>query len=122
MHTLIFGMARQWDPTVQHREMCAIRSLCCTTQLDVTQSINCTVIKIQMIIIMNKGTAFFHCMQIVSPSCAFEGSGAASSRLGCGDGAMRVHRAFEEGSLPLARLQGCPLRRGCYVRRSCVFP
>ena len=30
------GMGRQWDPIVQHREMCVIRSLCCTTELDET--------------------------------------------------------------------------------------
>ena len=36
MPTLISGMERQWDPTVQHREMCVIGSLCCTTELDET--------------------------------------------------------------------------------------
>ena len=36
MQTLIFGMDGQWNPTVQHREMCVNRSLCCTTELDET--------------------------------------------------------------------------------------
>ena len=34
IQTVIFGMDGQWDPTVQHREMCVIGSLCCTTELD----------------------------------------------------------------------------------------
>ena len=34
MQTVISGMDGQWDPTVQHREMCVIGSLCCTTELD----------------------------------------------------------------------------------------
>ena len=36
MQTVIFGMDGQWDPTVQHREMCVTGSLCCTTELDET--------------------------------------------------------------------------------------
>ena len=36
IQTVIFGMDGQWDPTVQHREMCVIGSLCCTTELDET--------------------------------------------------------------------------------------
>lgn len=36
MQTVIFGMDGQWDPTVQHREMCVLGSLCCTTELDET--------------------------------------------------------------------------------------
>ena len=36
MQTVIFGMDGQWDPTGQHREMCVIGSLCCTTELDKT--------------------------------------------------------------------------------------
>ena len=36
MQTVLFGMDGQWDPTVQHREMCVIGSLCCTTELDET--------------------------------------------------------------------------------------
>ena len=36
MQTVTFGMDGQWDPTEQHREMCVIRSLCCTTKLDKT--------------------------------------------------------------------------------------
>ena len=31
MQTLIFGMDGQWDPMVQHREICVIGSLFCTT-------------------------------------------------------------------------------------------
>ena len=35
IHTVVIsGMDGQWDPTVQHREMCVIRSLCCTAELD----------------------------------------------------------------------------------------
>ena len=33
MQTVIFGMDEQWDPTVQHREICVIVSLCCITEL-----------------------------------------------------------------------------------------
>ena len=36
MQTVIFGMDGQWDTTVQHREMCVIGSLCCTTEIDET--------------------------------------------------------------------------------------
>ena len=36
VQTVIFGMDGQWDPTVQPREICAIGSLCCTTELDET--------------------------------------------------------------------------------------
>ena len=36
MQTVIFGLDRQWDPIMQHREMCVIGSLCCTTELDET--------------------------------------------------------------------------------------
>ena len=36
MQTVIFGMDVQWDPKVQHREMCVIGLLCCTTELDET--------------------------------------------------------------------------------------
>ena len=28
IQTVVFGMGGQWDPTVQHREMCVIVSLC----------------------------------------------------------------------------------------------
>ena len=36
MQTIISGMDGQWDPTVQHREMCVVESLFCTTELDET--------------------------------------------------------------------------------------
>ena len=36
MQTVIFGMDGQWDPTVQHREMYVIGSLCRTKELDET--------------------------------------------------------------------------------------
>ena len=36
MQTVAFGMDGQWDPTLQHREMCVIGSLCCKTELDET--------------------------------------------------------------------------------------
>ena len=36
MQTVISGVDGQWDPTVQHREMCMVGSLCCTTELDET--------------------------------------------------------------------------------------
>ena len=36
MQTVISGMDGQWDPTVQHKEMCVIGSLYCTTELDET--------------------------------------------------------------------------------------
>ena len=42
MQTVKFGMDGQWDHTVQHIEMCVIGSLCCTTELDETLSINYT--------------------------------------------------------------------------------
>ena len=32
----LHGMDGQWDPTVEHREMCVIGSICCTTGLDET--------------------------------------------------------------------------------------
>ena len=34
--TVVSGVDGQWDPTEQHREMCVITSLCCTTELDKT--------------------------------------------------------------------------------------
>ena len=33
IQTLIFGMDGQQDPNLQHREICVIGSLCCTTEL-----------------------------------------------------------------------------------------
>ena len=36
MQTVISGTDEQWDPTVQHREMCEIVSPCCTVGLDKT--------------------------------------------------------------------------------------
>ena len=45
MQTVIFGMDGHWGPTVQHREMCAIGSLCCTTEHEETLYINYTLIK-----------------------------------------------------------------------------
>ena len=36
MQTVIFGMHGQWGPTVQHKEMRVIGSLCCTTELKET--------------------------------------------------------------------------------------
>ena len=36
MQTVISGMGGQWDPTIRHREVCVIGSLCCTTELDKT--------------------------------------------------------------------------------------
>ena len=36
MQTVTFGVDGQWDPIVQHREMCVIGSLCCTIELDET--------------------------------------------------------------------------------------
>ena len=44
IQTVIFGTDGQWDPTVQHREMCVIGSLCFTTELDETLEINYTLI------------------------------------------------------------------------------
>ena len=40
MQTVLFGMDGQWDPTVQHREISAIGSLCCTTEHDETLQID----------------------------------------------------------------------------------
>ena len=40
----ISGVDGQWDPTVQHREMSVIGSLCCTTKFDETLQINYTLI------------------------------------------------------------------------------
>ena len=34
IQTVIFGMDGQWNPTVQHRAMCVVRSLFSTTELD----------------------------------------------------------------------------------------
>ena len=34
--TVIFGMDGQWGPTLQHRELCVITSLCCTTEIEET--------------------------------------------------------------------------------------
>ena len=36
MQTVISGMDGQWDPTLQHREMCETGSPCCTAGLDKT--------------------------------------------------------------------------------------
>ena len=36
MRTVIFAMDGQWGPTVQHRELCVIRSFCCTTEIEDT--------------------------------------------------------------------------------------
>ena len=36
MQTVIFGMDGQWGPIVQHRELCVIGSLCCTTEFEET--------------------------------------------------------------------------------------
>ena len=33
MQPATFGMDEQWGPTVQHREMCVIGSLCCTMEI-----------------------------------------------------------------------------------------
>ena len=33
VQTVKFGMQGQWGPTVWHRELCVIRSLCCTTEI-----------------------------------------------------------------------------------------
>ena len=40
MQTVIFGMDGQWDPTVQHRKLCVIGSLCGMTEFDKTLYIN----------------------------------------------------------------------------------
>ena len=31
-----FGMDGQWGPTVQHKELCMIKSFCCTTEIEET--------------------------------------------------------------------------------------
>ena len=36
MPTVISGMDWKWDPTVHHRKMCVIGSLCCTKECDKT--------------------------------------------------------------------------------------
>ena len=36
VQTVFSGMDGQWDPTAQHRKMCVVGSLCCTTELDKT--------------------------------------------------------------------------------------
>ena len=36
MQTVISAVDGQWHPTVQHREMCAIGSLCSTTEIGET--------------------------------------------------------------------------------------
>ena len=33
---LLFGMDGQWGPIVQHRELCVMGSLCCTTETEET--------------------------------------------------------------------------------------
>ena len=33
MQIIIFGMDGQWDPIIEHRQICVIGSLCCTTEL-----------------------------------------------------------------------------------------
>ena len=40
MQTIIFGMDGQWGPTVQHRALCMIGSLCYTTEIEETLYIN----------------------------------------------------------------------------------
>ena len=32
MQNVIFGMHGKYSPSIQHRELCEIRSLCCTTE------------------------------------------------------------------------------------------
>ena len=34
MQTVRFGMDGQWGPTVQHKELCMVGSLCCTTEIE----------------------------------------------------------------------------------------
>ena len=34
--TVTLGMDGQWTPTVQHRALCVIGSLCCTTEIEVS--------------------------------------------------------------------------------------
>ena len=36
MQTVTFGMNGLWGPTVQHRELCVIGSLCYTTEIEET--------------------------------------------------------------------------------------
>ena len=36
IQTVIFGMDGQWGPTLQHRELCVIWSLCCITEIEGT--------------------------------------------------------------------------------------
>ena len=36
MQTPVFGMYGQWGPTVQHRELGVIGSLCCKTEIEET--------------------------------------------------------------------------------------
>ena len=36
MQTVTFGMAGQWGPPVQHRELCVTGSLRCTTEIEET--------------------------------------------------------------------------------------
>ena len=53
MLTVIFGVDGKWSPTVQHREMCVIGLLCCTTELEETLKINYILIIIIIIIKKN---------------------------------------------------------------------
>ena len=39
---ITFGIDRQWGPTVQQGELCVIRSLCCTKEIEETLYINYT--------------------------------------------------------------------------------
>ena len=39
MQTVTFGMDGQWAPTVQHRELHVIGSICCTGEIEKTLSI-----------------------------------------------------------------------------------
>ena len=45
IQTVKFGMDGQWAPTVQHRELCVIGSLCCTAEIEKTLQINHTLLK-----------------------------------------------------------------------------
>ena len=45
MQAVTFGMDEQWGPTIQHRELCVIGSLCCTTEIEEPLQINYTLIK-----------------------------------------------------------------------------
>ena len=36
MQSVIFGMDRQYDPTVQNRELCGTESFSCTTEIEET--------------------------------------------------------------------------------------